>query len=1006
MGYLEIITADGVVQFYQLDPSVGLTNIGYHPGSDIVLPGAEATLFQAVLYHRSDRWELVLISNRGEVRMNGQPVSGQQPVPVENLSRLELDGYTLVFFPDRARPADKSDFPVEVPASGPVERTQEAGTEATAAAPAQPARTATQLTTPSRPPVFVPPPESPGAPTAGAFPPPEPPEAEARFAAPVADQPDEYIITELSPTEMVIDVEQTATYHLTIINGGDLVATFQVRVEGLDDQWVKVTPARVNLYEGNRAEVVITVTPPRSPYSTAGPHYFAVTTTSMNYPGRRARCGAVLVINPFYEFRVGEVTPREQTISWVKRSAQVTFPITNQGNSRALFQVDGRDDERGCTFEFQPPGEEVIVANQAEFRIPPNETVTLPVIITPHQRQLVALRKRVYHFSVTATMPEGGQAPRSMLGRLKAAPLLGPGLLAVLALLMLVLIVYIFKPRIYTFNVDGSVKKVLVAGQSATLSWKASPFTRLEIPELGPEPLNKPQGQVTVVPTANAIYHLEADNWLSRLNPTWFGEEPRQVSIILTPIPPKIVVFGGDKQAVVTGDRVLLSWQVENADTVNLINQADGNPKPLPGVSGSLEVGPLDRETTYYLEADNPYIATPVRSDPFIIKVATPTPTPLPTPAVVKFFANPPAIVAGENTTLEWEVRGADRVSVLGIGDGLPPVQSVVQSPAQTTNYVLNASNGSSAAPPQSLTVWVTPAPTPTPEPDAPVIKFFTADPTDLILLKGSAGQVELAWSIEGKTTNIEVSGPSLNSPIVGLSPSGTLNLTVQESTLFVLTAENEGKKSNATVNISVNEPTPTPTATPTLTPPPPTATPIPPAVINRFIISSPGSPQVIDLGGDTPHRYQVRENTDVLFAWEVNLAAKITFIPDAGSSVEVNPSGQTAQRITVPNVGVVRNYLLVAENSISQRTTASIEVTVVDPPPPDPPHTVTGVEKPSDNQNIISWQWTADPNKDTIIGFRVYRANIPGGAYSLIPGADENSLTADAPKQFTDTVS
>lgn len=1011
MDQLELIGPDGVVEFYALNPVKGFTNIGQHSENDVVIAGSGAIPFQAILYHREKPYQLMLISGSPEAARSGnRPLPLEQAVPIHHLEQIELGTHTLILFESSADRHQATAPPapaVSRPAQSPP---QDAPTPAQLPAhsaplpvvitpsPPEPAPAPKPIPAPATQPVSTDRVSQPVVATNGLKQP------EGRYSVPVADHEDDVIVTEHLISEASVEVEQTATYQLTIINGGDLVATFTTRVEGLDEDWVTISPPYVNLYEGNRATVTITVTPPRLPSSLAGPHHFALTVTSYNYPGRISRRGATLNISPYYEFSVGEITPRQQSISWFKRWGDASIAITNKGNSNALFQVDGRDDERGCNFEFQAPGENVNVANLAEFRIAPDETLQLPMLISPHSRKLVSLRQHAYPFTITTAMPESTQSPRAMLGRLKAAPLIGPLLLLLFGLILMVLVVIIFKPRINMFNVDGSTKKVLVAGQSATLNWKGSPFSRLTIPELGPEPLDSPQGSVSVMPTANASYQLKAENWLSRLNPGWFGAEPRTVSVILTPIPPKINAFGGDKQAIVTGQNVLLSWQVEGADTVTLVNQADGNPKPLPGNSGSLDTGPLDRETTYYLEASNPYIATPIRSDPFIIKVASPTPTPMPTPAIISFFANPPAIVAGESTTIEWSVSGTDKVSVLGIGEGLPASQTISQAPLETINYVLNASNGQSAAKPQSLTVWVTPAPTATPEPDAPQIKFFTADPTSLILLQGATEQVKLSWSVTGEVTNVEVSGPTLNSPITGLEREGSVTMTVQDSTLFVLTAFNQDKKASSTVDISINEPTPTATPAPTSTPPPPTGTPIPPAVINRFVISAPGSPKVVDQGGSNPRRYSVQENTTVTFEWEVDLAAKISFVPDDGASAEVDPSGQLVAMVTVPGVGQTRNYRLIAENSESKRTTTSIEVTVVDPPPPDPPYTVTGVEDVSNGQNTISWQWTADSNKDNIEGFRVYRAAVPGGSYSVV--ADENSLTSDSPNQFVDSVS
>jgi serine/threonine protein kinase len=116
------------------------------------------------------------------------------------------------------------------------------------------------------------------------------------------------------------------------------------------------------------------------------------------------------------------------------------------------------------------------------------------------------------------------------------------------------------------------------------------------------------------------------------------------------------------------------------------------------------------------------------------------THTPAPAPVVVTFSVNPATITEGEAITIEWEVTGADQVSIEPIGANLPLAQSLVQWPQKTTFYVLNASNGLAKIDPVFQQVIVKPAPAattpplPTPTPPlptaAPLLETTTATPT------------------------------------------------------------------------------------------------------------------------------------------------------------------------------------------------------------------------------------------------------------------------------------
>ena len=148
-----------------------------------------------------------------------------------------------------------------------------------------------------------------------------------------------------------------------------------------------------------------------------------------------ARLGASLVINPYYEFTVGNLSPAQQSASWSQKSATATFPIHNQGNSLAAFQVIAQDDENGCRFEYSLP-DQVNLARQVEVKVRPGETITLPLTITPLKRSLVRMRSRQYQYSVTTQSLNDTAAARMVAGTFVSRSLFGPfSILAVLLLL-------------------------------------------------------------------------------------------------------------------------------------------------------------------------------------------------------------------------------------------------------------------------------------------------------------------------------------------------------------------------------------------------------------------------------------------------------------------------------------------------------------------------------------------------------------------------------------------
>ena len=785
---LEIIHPDGAVEFVPLDPTRGAINIGRHPDNDVVLESPSVAPFHAVLNCGQKPYHLLLLSlEGGETTLGSRPLSPDAPTEYHAWDAVEVAGYIIILIGDVT--AGASAAPEEHPAKS--------SRETRAARPAGwwkgLSRNIPGLKKikPKLPRVKTPkvgrgrmPAGKFGGPAAAQRPGEEQAAQEqSRQAAPPPDQHDEVIVAELAEREWTIGVEETATCQLTIANGGNIVATFEVRVEGVDESWVVISPSHVNLNEGERETVAISITPPRAPSSRAGSHPLSVIVTSPNHPGHSSQCGAVLTVNPYYEFSVGELSPKQQNISWRQHTGRATLPVTNKGNSAALFRIEAEDDERACSFEIQSPEEEAGFARRAEMRLSPGRTFNVPIQITPHSRQLWGMSQRFYSYAVTTSMPEGDQSPRALMGRMSSKPLIGPWLTALILLLLAATIVLVFRPWIKDFSVEP---EIVQAGKSVRLSWSVSPFaTDLEIAGLGP--VEGSTGTETDSPTASTTYLLKANTWLSRLIPLLSRPDPE--TVIVMPRMPGIESFSVDDKDITKGESVTLYWSVGDADKVILTANEVSEVIPPEEYIGQRIVAPA-KNTVYALEAQSGSGLTlkslMVRVVPLILDVRV-------------FDVQPAQITAGESVTITWSVLGAESVTISPLSSVYPPDGSTTHAPEQTMDFVLTASNAESEVRLVRHLV-VNPAPEP------PTIEFFTAAPTEVVA--GSNSAVQLTWSVVGATTNVEITSAD-SETLSGLEVQGVTTVEVDKSTSFILTAHNGELHTSQVVEVTAVEPTP-----------------------------------------------------------------------------------------------------------------------------------------------------------------------------------------------------
>ena len=213
------------------------------------------------------------------------------------------------------------------------------------------------------------------------------------------------------------------------------------------------------------------------------------------------------------------------------------------------------------------------------------------------------------------------------------------------------------------------------------------------------------------------------------------------------------------------------------------------------GTSGSFVVTPT-ATTTYTLTANGPNNATSNCSVTVTVNAANTG-----VPRVIRFTAAPTTIVAGQTSSLVWQVENADTVTISGGVGNVDLVGTKDVSPQQTTTYTLTATNknGNTTA---TATVTVTPA--------APVsITTFTANPP---VSPAPGSPVTLTCVATGANT-VTIAGAG------ALSAQGTVVVNPTVDTTYTCTAVGaNGAQAVKTLTVTV-----TPTGPPPPAGPPPT---------------------------------------------------------------------------------------------------------------------------------------------------------------------------------------
>lgn len=155
-------------------------------------------------------------------------------------------------------------------------------------------------------------------------------------------------------------------------------------------------------------------------------------------------------------------------------------------------------------------------------------------------------------------------------------------------------------------------------------------------------------------------------------------------------------------------------------------------------------------------------------------------------PTINSFTANPATILAGESSTLTWNVSNATTVTIdQGIGSVSKTTGTKSVTPADTTTYTLTATNTAGS---RTATCVVTVGENP------PTIDSFTATPATV--KKGEAST--LAWSVQNATTI------TIDQGVGAVAATGSIQVSPDDTTTYTLTATNAGGDTTATAQVEV----------------------------------------------------------------------------------------------------------------------------------------------------------------------------------------------------------
>ncbi len=231
------------------------------------------------------------------------------------------------------------------------------------------------------------------------------------------------------------------------------------------------------------------------------------------------------------------------------------------------------------------------------------------------------------------------------------------------------------------------------------------------------------------------------------------------------------------------GQPVTIRWQVSRAQNVEL--------RPL-----GIQVNPEQGEYTFTEGFEDTTEIVLVASNMFRNArepLSIPVTRPIVEPVLELWSVFPTEITQGQEVTIEWRTRDAESVVIEPFGT-VEDAGQIQDDPQQTRTYRIILTNAGQTIERAEEVLVATPVP------DAPVIKTFTVEPTNIIA--GEVEEVTLTWDTE--ESDIVTIEPGLGP--VGLAGERKVEAPSSDTT-YTLIAKNAAQETRAQVQLLVRPP-------------------------------------------------------------------------------------------------------------------------------------------------------------------------------------------------------
>ena len=153
------------------------------------------------------------------------------------------------------------------------------------------------------------------------------------------------VVAMVSPA-MPVDPGKTVTATAMVTNRGRVVDEVELTVPELPADWYTIDTPQLSLVPGGRADVTVTLHPPRRSDALAGDYVFSLAARSQEQQREEVAHGTFTIL-PF--------TAVEVSLAAVRSKRHFRVFVENRGNEPVSYALAGRDDAQAFSYTFERP---------------------------------------------------------------------------------------------------------------------------------------------------------------------------------------------------------------------------------------------------------------------------------------------------------------------------------------------------------------------------------------------------------------------------------------------------------------------------------------------------------------------------------------------------------------------------------------------------------------------------------------------------------------------------